>query len=879
LRYKLSNYFIVILLLLLVGFYAPLVFFRQNFFGFDHTYYFEPLTRFISDAIRQFRLPLWNPLLHCGMSEIAVPSPGVFYPPNLLFVWLSFGQAFAWFMILHQFVAGCFAMMLIIDLGWGVPSAVCAAVIAAFCGYMFSLTANYTLTATAAWVPLNFWIVRALCHKQERTKTYLFVCLGGLAFFLLIAAGRPELSVAAVLSIAVFVLLQSRSQKINEQMNVADISHSNLVWLFLALFIGLMLSMPVILPSVEWLINSPRAQGLSIKTVFLWSANWYDIVCLVFAQPFGDLTILGSPFLGLAASRAGCTPFLPSPLVGPVAFTLAIWGFTDKSWRARKWVFLVLSLSLLMIIGNNALIFPKLLEHIPFINLFRYPIKLIIIPIFILAVAAARGLYCLAQSSVKNSSLFSVALLWLVSSLVGCCFTVAGLLAKPLPLLNNSAPAQLMLGNSLLLGSFIGLITFALAYLLNKQWISTGLAVMSINVLLLLSLYLPALRYRPPTIASNVYIDHPFVLKEIERITGNKNEVKKQRILLLYKEPLHMPSTYSRPNSSSYNVNYFAYCRDLLIPNTNLDSDQPLTLGYEAAETGDYRKLSSNLMKRVSASWGKAQISSEDNLSLWQFCRATATSWLCSQTFNDKGKIATLADAVHFPVVCENPGMNLRIYKVQNSLPRAFVCQKWSWAASHQDALDSLAGLTEDDFDPESAAIIERLPNEWKDYPVSLPLGYYADGASARTIASLTKYTTPPNAVMTQAGVIYMGRQTPQSVSIVQPPIFLKDSPENISISVNLDKANFLILSDKFYPGWTASVDGLKTPIFKANGCFRAVYVPAGGHLIQFDYEPLSLTVGFYCALVGASLLAWLSLSVLFPHVLLLLKRMAGEVV
>jgi uncharacterized membrane protein YfhO len=130
---------------------------------------------------------------------------------------------------------------------------------------------------------------------------------------------------------------------------------------------------------------------------------------------------------------------------------------------------------------------------------------------------------------------------------------------------------------------------------------------------------------------------------------------------------------------------------------------------------------------------------------------------------------------------------------------------------------------------------------------------------------------------MTQAGVIYPGAKSLASAPHLQSPVFLKELPEHISISLNLDKDNFLILADQFYPGWTATVDGLTTPIFRANGCFRAVYVPKGGHLIQFDYEPLSLTIGLYCALAGSCLIGWLLLSALSADALRLLRRMAGE--
>ncbi len=827
-------------------------------------------------------------MLHCGMAEIAVPSPGVFYPPNWLFACLPYGQAFALLMILHQCAAGLFALLLVLELGWGEPAAFCAGIIVAFCGYMFSLITNYTLMATAAWVPMNFWVVLSLGRAQNRKEIYSLVCLGALAFFLLIAAGRPELSVPAALSIALVICLMEFLPKDKDQTNSTGKLSNSFAWQWLFLFIGLLLSSPVILPAAEWLLNSPRAQGLTIDIVFLWSANWYDFVSMVFAQPFGDITSIGSPYLNLAASRSGYLPYVPSPLVGPVALTLAVWGITDTSWKERKWVLLIFSLSILMLLGSNAFIFPQLLMRVPCINLFRYPIKLIIIPIFLVAFAAARGFNCLTRPFYKDASpwpagqdvkLSNTAAQWFVGLLIGCCFTIAGLLAMPLPVqpISKSSAAQLMLGQSLMLGSFIGLIICALVYLYNKQKISLRLLVIGINGLLLLSLYLPALRYRAETIASDFYFATPFVLQQINKLDADNNDGQKQRILLLYHDPLAMPTKYAWRKDSSYTANYYAYSRDMLIPNTNLDCHQPMTLGYEAAETGDYRKLSSDLVRRVYPASNKVQISARDYLALWHFCRASASRWLCGQIRNGEKELPALADGKHFQMVCESDDMNLRIYRVKNALPRAFVCQKWSWAVSHKGALSCLGGVTANDFDPENAALIERLPAESTEYPVLLPSGYCTDQSASPLSHDGPKPVMPSNAVITQAGVIYPGAKSFASAPHLQSPVFLKDLPEHISISLNLDKDNFLILADKFYPGWTASVDGLKTPIFRANGCFRAVYVPRGGHLIQFDYEPLSLTIGLYCALAGSCLIGWLLLSALSSDALRMLRRMAGE--
>jgi uncharacterized membrane protein YfhO len=51
-------------------------------------------------------------------------------------------------------------------------------------------------------------------------------------------------------------------------------------------------------------------------------------------------------------------------------------------------------------------------------------------------------------------------------------------------------------------------------------------------------------------------------------------------------------------------------------------------------------------------------------------------------------------------------------------------------------------------------------------------------------------------------------------------------------------------LSEAYYPGWQAWVDGRETNIVEANQLFSAIEVPAGEHEVKFVYSPLSLKIG-----------------------------------
>ncbi len=72
-------------------------------------------------------------------------------------------------------------------------------------------------------------------------------------------------------------------------------------------------------------------------------------------------------------------------------------------------------------------------------------------------------------------------------------------------------------------------------------------------------------------------------------------------------------------------------------------------------------------------------------------------------------------------------------------------------------------------------------------------------------------------------------------------------------ISANLACPGMVIVSDTWYPGWRATVDGKPAPIEEAYGVFRAVATPAGEHTISMRYRPGIVLVG-----------GWLSLAALF---------------
>ncbi len=74
-------------------------------------------------------------------------------------------------------------------------------------------------------------------------------------------------------------------------------------------------------------------------------------------------------------------------------------------------------------------------------------------------------------------------------------------------------------------------------------------------------------------------------------------------------------------------------------------------------------------------------------------------------------------------------------------------------------------------------------------------------------------------------------------------------SPNIIKLKVKSSSSGILILTDNYFPGWRAKVNGVESRIFRANHTFRGVEVPNGESQVDFYYEPGSFKVGVIIAL------------------------------
>jgi hypothetical protein len=75
----------------------------------------------------------------------------------------------------------------------------------------------------------------------------------------------------------------------------------------------------------------------------------------------------------------------------------------------------------------------------------------------------------------------------------------------------------------------------------------------------------------------------------------------------------------------------------------------------------------------------------------------------------------------------------------------------------------------------------------------------------------------------------------------VQMPLH---TPNYVRIAANLQCRGMVILTDTWFPGWRATVDGRRATIYEAYGGVRGVMVDGGRHILEMRYRPWSVFAG-----------------------------------
>ncbi|MGH9840879.1 MAG: YfhO family protein, partial [Blastocatellia bacterium] len=106
-----------------------------------------------------------------------------------------------------------------------------------------------------------------------------------------------------------------------------------------------------------------------------------------------------------------------------------------------------------------------------------------------------------------------------------------------------------------------------------------------------------------------------------------------------------------------------------------------------------------------------------------------------------------------------------------------------------------------------------------------------------------------------QDGILSHNQSVGQDGLLSRQPKIERYEANRIELTTENPQNGFLVLSETYYDGWEARIDGQPAKIYRTDYTLRGVAVPAGRHGIEFVYRPRTLRLGAMGAALGLILL------------------------
>lgn len=691
-----------------------------------------PWKFFATSQLRQGNIPLWDPYNFSGNPLMANIQSGVFNPLNAIFLLIPFNSAWSVFIFLIPVLSSIFMYMLLRELDSSRESALFGGIVFAFSSYMVVWMEWGNVGHALLWLPLILLLTEKIVKKSD-VKNYLFLIL---SFVFCILSGYVQGYFYITFSSILFFLTRSIQDK--------TLSWKKSIYFFAGIMLPILISSFQILPSIELFLNSSRNNySLSDITKIL-SPIWYSI------------TVLIPDFFGNPATRnywVGGTYIERVSYFGVIPFVLAI--FSLVNFRKNKYgiffgILFILSfaLSLDFFLDRFVYLFP-----IPFIST-TIPTRILSLFVFSGSVLSAFGLDLFLAEKEKKK-------LYVVIAFLFCIFLIAFLSTFFL----RSIDALVSRRNIILpFGLFFSFsILFLLQSFLRKK--IKDIVIIIAFVLTIIDLFYFFQKITPFSSQNLIYPKtniFSFITQKsgYNRVWGYGSGYVQSNIQTYEKlfstdgyDPLHS-LRYGELLSTSINAR---------MPSSIMRSDAVINGGYNSGDdlkNNTYRQTLLNLL---------------------------GVKYLITKNLN-----ASLPD-FYKPVYQEN---DVIIYENQNSLPRAFLVNKYNLVTQKNKIISQL--FSDKLVKNRQKIILEEKPD--------IQLSNTFDNTS---IVKINSY-----------------------------------DPNRVIIQTQSKQNSLLFLSDTYYPGWEVLVDNKKSKIYRANYAFRSVALQKGTHTVEFFYYPDSFRLG-----------------------------------
>jgi len=330
-------------------------------------------------AILAGELPSWNPYVGLGVSPLASPVHGTFYPGNLLLLLgpATWSVPFCWFV--HTVVAGVGAYVVARLLGCRPAAALLSGLVWSVGGYAVSMWENGEKVLSMAWMP---WAIAGLLRlvRLPRLSSPMLAATA-LAMALVCLAGDPFL-LGHVLLIGLplaWAVTPGRGAVARATLRTG-----------VALALALLLASAVLLPALSLIGLSERAGGLAGARAELWSLHPIRLLELVAPGALGDpadpALYPGAAYV--ADAGLGSTPWAFSIYAGAAALLLA--GLAGRC-RVATALWASAAFALLLALGRYLPVHGVVSVLFAPLRYMRYPEKHVLVTIASLGWLGAMG--------------------------------------------------------------------------------------------------------------------------------------------------------------------------------------------------------------------------------------------------------------------------------------------------------------------------------------------------------------------------------------------------------------------------------------------------------------------------------------------------------
>ncbi len=350
---------IIVLVGLCIFFFGNVLFTNEYFFPWDMVAAKYPLQHFVSDALHSRALPLWDPFVLAGYPIVGAPQASIFYPFSVLAYLLpgSFPlglKTVELVEVLHIGAAGVFTYILARALNVRRSGAFLGGLVFMLSGFFPMHVEHENWVKSAAWTPL----LLLLTMQALKKRSLAYASAAGVIFGIGTLAGHAQTSVYTAYLLVFFLAWHCFEPLRRRQFRVI---FTEIALLFVTLALGLGVSAILLLPASELLANTTRYQA---NFAVQGSLSLLALSTLFLPQMFGSAG--NGPYLG-------GEPTLTQIYLGLVPLMLFALSWLIELDKKHAGFFRTVAL-LALALSFGPRFFPyRVFAHLPFVGWFRRP--------------------------------------------------------------------------------------------------------------------------------------------------------------------------------------------------------------------------------------------------------------------------------------------------------------------------------------------------------------------------------------------------------------------------------------------------------------------------------------------------------------------------